>query len=382
MHTFSWPSSLRRTVSVVLWTLLWLAFVDVALNLLLDPRWDSGQRLASVSRYFNFGRSIEGKLAQTLGPQADRPNAVVAAGWLDPAQWQRTLPAASRGGDDLLVAVYGQSFAFNTVEAMAAMDGRMTPRLIGGPAAPLSHSYAAYRADAPLRRADVAVVGILASSLGKADALSGLSWSFESPAPYTYPKFTLQPGTAELAETAPALGTEQAFRAAFAERGPAWQAFKAQLREHDQGYDAFAFNQAVWDHSALVRLVRRGWVSSRQHYVVSRPEAEGGDQLAVARVLLARVQQVAAARGEHLVVVLFQDRGAEVNLVQALGPTLAALGVNHIATDMFFAATDPANFIADGHYTEAANAQVAAALWKAVRPARSLAGATVVSPGP
>ncbi|MES2889367.1 MAG: hypothetical protein V4739_15340 [Pseudomonadota bacterium] len=381
MHTPLWPSSLRRAGSVVLWTVLWLVLVDLAVNLVLDPRWAGGQRLASVSRYFNFGRSVEGKLVQTLGPKADRPNAVVAAGWIDPAQWQQTLPAASQGGGDLLVAVYGQSFAFNTVKAMAALDGRMTPRLIGGPAAPLSHSYAAYRADAALRRADVVVVGILASSLGKADALSGLSWNFESPAPFTYPKFALQPGAAELTETSPVLGTEQAFRTAFAERGPAWQAFKAQLREHDQGYDAFAFNQAVWDHSALVRLVRRGWVSSRQHYAVTRPAPEGGDQLAVARVLLARVQQLAAARGEPLVVVLFQDRGAEVNLVQALGPTLDALGVRYIATDTFFAATDPAQFIADGHYTEAANAQVAAALLEAVRPARAFAGA-VTPPGP
>ncbi len=352
------PTSYRRVFLVVLWTLLWLAAVDVALNLV---------RVPSVTRYFNFGRSIEGKLLETLGPQADRPDAVIQAGWIDPAQWRKTLAATPHDGTDLLVAVYGQSFAFNAVEAMVAQDGHMTSRLIGGPAAPVSHSYAAYRADAPLRKADAVVVGILASSLPKAGSMSGLSWTFESPAPFTFPKFVLQGG--ELKETPPLLTTEADFRAAFAERGAAWQSFKDQLRVEDQGFDGFVFNQSALDHSALARLVRRGWVASNQHYELEpvEPGTDPGGQVAVAKVLLQRIQALAAAHQERLVVVLFQDRAAEVNLSQALGPALNQLGITYISTDHLFSSQDAANFVADGHYSEAANGLIARALRDIVR---------------
>lgn len=348
------PPPHRRALQVVLWSLLWLALVDVGLNFV---------RLPSLVRYFDFGRSVEGKLSVLLGPQADQPNAVVAAGWIDPTQWQRTLPAAPQDGADMLVAVYGQSFAFNAVEAMAALDGRVTPRLIGGPAAPVSHSYAAYRADAPLRpRAGMVVVGILGSSLAKAGSISGLSWTFESPAPYTFPKFTLRGGVLE--ETRPLLGTEQEFRQAFAARGAQWEAFKAQLQAQDQGFDRFAFDQSVLDHSALARLVRRGWVASEQHYRLddAGPGSDPGGQVAVARALLQRIQQQAEDKGERLVVVLFQDRGAEVSLLETLGPTLDGLGVTYVSTERLFSSRDPANFIADGHYSEQANGLIAQTL--------------------
>ncbi len=352
------PSSYRRVLQVALWSVLWLALMDVALNQV---------RMPSVARYFNFGRSIEGKLVEAIGAQADQPNAVVQAGWIDPAQWQRTLPAEPQPGADMLVAVYGQSFAFNAVEAMAALDGHMTPRLIGGPAAPVSHSYAAYRADAPLRHADVVVVGILASSLAKAGSISGLSWTFESPAPFTFPKFTLQGGT--LSETPPLLHTEQAFREAFAARGDTWRAFKDQLRAQDQGFDRFAFEDSVLDRSALVRLVRRGWVASEQHYRLddAGPGSDPGGQLAVTRALLQRIRQQAADKGERLVVALFQDRGAEVSLLQELGPTLEALGVSYVSSERLFSSRDPANFIADGHFSEQANGLIAQALLDVVR---------------
>lgn len=351
------PTTYRRVLLVVSWSLFWLVVVDVALNLLPVP---------ALARYFNFGRSIEGKLLEILGPQADRPNAVVKAGWIDPVQWRQTLPATPAEGRDTLVAVYGQSFAFQAVEAMAALDGRVTSRLLGGPAAPVSHSYAAYRADASLRKADVVVVGILASSLAKSGSMSGLSWTFESPAPYTFPKFFLQGG--ELKEIPSLLSTEADFRTAFAARGPAWRAFKDQLRAQDQGFDGFVFNQSVLDHSVLARLVRRGWVAS-QHYELnpSEPGSDPGGQVAVANVLLQRIQALAAAQQERLVVVLFQDRAAEISLAQALGPALDQLGVTYLSTERLFSSQDPANFVADGHYSEEANGLIAQALLDIVR---------------
>lgn len=351
----------RRAVHVALWTLLWLLLADLAIHVATDRQSPWASRVGGLARYFDYGRSIEGKLAAAIGPQGDRPNAIVQAGWIDPEAW-RALPTKA-SDDGLLVAVYGQSFAFNAARAMQQLDGHMTLRLIGGPAAPLSHSYAAYRADAPLRRAQVVVVGVLASSMAKADSMSALSWTFESPAPYTFPRFTLRDG--RLDEVTPVLRTEQAFRRAFAEQGQDWRDFKAQLAAHDRGYDRFAFDGGALDASALMRLVRRGWVANAQQYEDAATEP-ARDEVAVE--MLRELRRKTTDAGERLVVVLLHDRGHDGQLERRLAGPLKALGIEFVSTQAVFSAADPANFIADGHYTEAANQRLAHALWRAVRP--------------
>jgi hypothetical protein len=350
--------SAGRALQVALWTVLWLVVVDGGVGFLVDANRPWSARIASLTRFFEYGRSIEGKLARAIGPQGDQPNAIVSAGWIDPAQWNG-LPARPAPGSDLLVAVYGQSFAFNAVDEMARLDGRMTLRKIGGPAAPFSHSFAAWRADAPLRKAGVVVFGILASSVVHAGSISALSWTFESPAPYTYPRYEVRGGG--LVEVTPLVSTEAEFRRAFTERGATWRAFIQQLRAYDQGFDSLAFGDGRWtfDGSVLVRLARRGWVANRQRYV-----EEGQDELVTA--LLERSQALARSSGERLVVLLLQDR-SDRSLEQEFAPALRKAGIRFVSSERLFSSRDPANFQADGHFTEAANARVAQALLEAVR---------------
>lgn len=378
-------ASVRRAIRVSLWTLAWLVTIDVAINVIVDPARPWSERITGLSRYFNHGRSIEGKLSEALGPQADRPHAVVRAGWIDPAEYRR-LPDAPAQGRDLLMAVYGQSFAFNAATTVGQLDGRITLRMIGGPAAPLSHSFAAHKTDAPLRRADVVLVGILASSLAKSESISGLSWTFESPAPFTFPKYSMQAGV--LAEELPTLRTEAEFRAAFRERGAAWDRFKEQLHRNDRGFDPVAFDASVLDRSAIARLLRRAWVAHHQAYPTNAedPASEHFDpaRVALATEMLRSMKQTADRGGERLVVVLLHDRGHRDSLYRALGPALDGLGIAHVSTHALFSSVDPRMFVADGHYTEAANAELARAIHRVVRgreaPALAKAVLAPVSP--
>lgn len=361
-------SPMQRVIRVSLWTLVWLAAIDVAINLAVDPARPWGDRITGLSRYFNHGRSIEGKLVEALGPRADRPHSVVRAGWIDPEEYRR-LPDKPAEGRDLLVAVYGQSFAFNAAGAVGQIDGRITLRMIGGPAAPLSHSLAAHRADAPLRRADVVLVGVLASSLAKSESISGLSWTFESPAPFTFPKYELRAGA--LLEERPVLQTEAQFRAALRERGEAWDQFKAQLEKNDRGFDRVAFEASVLDRSAIVRLLRRAWVAHHQAYPTNAddPAADHFDpaRIALAHAMLRSMKQTADRANERLVVVLLHDRGHRDSLHRALAPELERLGIAHVSTHTLFSSADPRMFVADGHYTEAANTRLARAIHQVIR---------------
>lgn len=365
------PRPSRSSVIVLLCMLLWLAAIDAVVNRLYGGRPPPGTEPSALNRYFEYGRSVEGKLARMVADPKGL-GLILDAGWID-ADVYRSLPDRPAPGSDLLVAVYGQSFALNAARAAADADGRMTLRAVGGPAAPPNHSYAAYQVDAPLRKADVTVVGILSSSVAHMGSMSGLVWMFESPAPFTFPRYTLQGGSLQALQ--PTIRSQPEFDRAFAERGDAWARFKAQLAANDRGYDRFTFEASVLDDSAIVRLIRRGWVAHRQGYeqdvyepgVGFRDDAE---DLQALRRMLVDWQGRARERGEHFIVLLLHTRGHADHLHKALGPALRAAGIDTISTHTLFSANDPSNFVPDGHYVPAANAKLAAALREHIRAAR------------
>ena len=245
-----------QSALVVAWLLAWLIMIDIAVSLAFGPSANRGHA-PDLTRYFEYGRSVEGKLARKMAEDPSRGGNILSAGWIDHEQLKQ-LPDRPHEGANLLVAAYGQSFTLNAANAAAKMDTRVTIRPFGGPGAPPSHSYAAYLADAPYRKADVVVFGVLSSTIGLMGSLSGLFSNFESPAPFTYPRYRLTGD--RLSAELPLIRSETEFRAAFLRRSGTWQQFKAQLEQSDRGYDAFTFEESVADSSSIVRLLRRGWV--------------------------------------------------------------------------------------------------------------------------
>jgi hypothetical protein len=361
----------RAACKVVAWTLAWLLLLDVATHVAVESiarhHPDSG-----LVRYFQYGQSIETKLdvLTRLPPRA--PDALIlSAGWLDPAAWAG-LPDRPLPGDDRLVAVYGQSFAFNASRAAARLDGHMSLRLIGGPAAPPDHSYAAYLDDAGNARADVVVFGILASAVPHMGSMSGADWTFEHPAPFTFPHYRLQGG--HLVAETPVFQTEQRFREAFAGGTAPWQAFKAQLARNDRGFDPLTFDRTWLDRSQIALLLRRAWAAHGQDYGAGVFDpghgfADGSEPIQVLRAMLGDLGQRAKARGQRLIVLLEQDQGYGDSLYRALGPTLEAARIESISTHALFSSNDPRNFQPDGHYTAQANDLLAQRLRTTIRGA-------------
>lgn len=359
----------RAVLKAAAWTLAWLLLLDVATHLAVR-RYALHHPDATLVRYFEYGRSIEAKLdhATSLPPTA--PDAVIlSAGWLDPADW-KDLPRQPPAGTDKLVAVYGQSFAFNVTRTAMQIDGHLALRAIGGPAAPPDHSYAAYLADADNSGADTVVFGILASSVPRMGSMTGMDWTFEHPAPFTFPHYRLQGG--RLVAEAPVFQTQQAFRDAFARRVGPWQDFKRQLARNDRGFDPLTFDRTWLDKSEIALLLRRGWAAHGQDYDAgvydpARGFDPGSEPIQVLKAMLLDLQARTAARGQRLIVLLEQDQGFGDSLNRALGPTLARAGVETLSTHTLFSADDPRNFQADGHYTEQANELFARQLQRLLR---------------
>lgn len=365
------PLPSRSFVTVSLFALAWLALIDIAVNLAFGSAPEPGQQPSALSRYFEYGRSIEGKLERMV---ADPKGAglILSAGWVEPAAL-KALPDRPQVGANLLVGVYGQSFTFNAANEAVRMDGHITLRGVGGPAAPPNHSYAAYKADAPLRRVDAVLFGVLSSSVAHVSSMSGLFWMFENPAPFTFPRYRLADG--RLSEELPLIRSETVFKEAFTRRSTLWRDFTTQLKHSDRGYDPFSFETSIADASAIVRLVRRGWVAHSQAYDagVYAPGLGFNAEAEEVRVLQSLVEDLGRRtreRGERLIVLLLHARGHSDHLYEALKEALTRNGIEYVSTHTLFSANDPANFLPDGHYAESANRLLAKALLKKLRSAQ------------
>jgi hypothetical protein len=357
---------LGRNAQVVWWVIAWLALFDIGVNLAFGSGAASS---TTLGRYFEYGRSVEGKLARVIAADPKKEGLMLCAGWVTPEILQK-LPDQPKAGSDLLVAVYGQSFAMHAANAAAAMDGRITLRAVGGPAAPPSHAYFAYKEDAPLRKADVVVLGLLSSSIADMGSMSGLIWHFENPAPFTFPRYRL--AGPQLTEELPLIRTEADFRQAFGQQSDAWRNFKTQLKSSDRGYDWFTFDQSAADSSSVVRLVRRGWVAHSEGYEKGVYDAGRGfnpdaEDIRVLNAMLMDLSRRTQERGERLVVLLMHTKGQSDHLHAALESTLKASHIDYISTHTLFSANDPTNFLPDSHYVPAANHKLATALAARIR---------------
>lgn len=354
----------RESLKVAFLVVVWMVVADWAVGTAFRP---GATRLPELQRYFEYGRSVEGKLAQMV--TGVRDGRILSAGWIDAQQLQQ-LPAVPSQGTDLLVAAYGQSFTMNAINAAADLDKHLTVRRVGGPGAPASHSFWAYRVDAPMRKADVAVFGVLSSTVGQLSSSSGLIWMFENPAPFTFPRFRVVEG--RLQEELPLIRSEAEFRDAFAARGPHWEAFKRQLAANDKGYDAFTFSESWVDASTIGRLIRRGWVAHHQAYDdgVYSPERgfdPGAEEVRTLRQILLEANALARARGERLIVLLLHTKGHGDRLHAVLKDTLERAQIEYLSTHALFSANDPSNFLPDGHYAVAANDALSSALQQRIR---------------
>lgn len=364
----------RESLRIALYIVVWVALADWAIGMAFAP---GRNRAPELQRYFEYGRSVEGKLSQMVSGVRD--GRILGAGWVD-VQQLRQLPSAPEAGTDLLVAAYGQSFTINAVNRAAEFDKGMTLRRIGGPGAPASHSYWAYRQDAPLRKADVVVFGVLSSTVGQLSSMSGLISMFENPAPFTYPRYRVAEGTLE--EELPLIRSEAEFRSAFGARSRQWQDFRRQLAASDKGFDSFTFNESWIDASTVGRLMRRGWVAHHQGYDEGVYSPENGfdtssDEVRTLRQILLGVDALARSRGERLIVLLLHTKGHGDRLHVALKDTLDSARIDYISTHSLFSANDPTNFLPDGHYVVQANDALSRALQERVRRMVVAPGATV-----
>ena len=360
-----------------LWMLFWLTLIDIGINVLFPVSPDNSQESGTIARYFDYGRSIEGKLNRMVGSDVKSSAVIVDAGWIDSQSWQ-DLPQAAQGDDDLLLVNYGMSFSDYVSQAVAVIDGNITVRSIGGPSAPPNHSFAAFRADSAGRKnADVVMIGVLASTVKRMSSMSGTNWTYEFPNPYMYPYYSVNQDNA-LTVVEPVISTADDFVTAFNRQDEIWARSQSQLERYDKVFDPFVYKANWTDPSAIVRLIRRGWAERARSLgeqdlfdVQDGFDPEASEIVTLKALLQAFVDEVNAA-DQTPVVLLINDRGYDARLYEVLASHVEDLDALMLSTHTVAPANDPKNFIADGHFTDEANEKISAVLREMIRAERPL----------
>ena len=367
--------TLRGCVATLFWTLVFLAFADMAINAFFAIPSDPTQEPRPLQRFFDYGRSIEGKLRLMIGPDDASSHPLLRAGWIDQIVGSAGEDGwdVARKGQRLRIACYGMSFAFSICREMASFDNTVVLRLLGGPAAPLSHLHALYMRDRGGRDADVVVLGILASSLPALYSAAYMTWNFEAPGAYTYPRYWLVGGRLERASSP--VSSLEGLRAALLD--PArWRAFRNDLRRLEEGFIPPVFDATVLDHSAIVRIVRRSLAHRSKRAAIDRFHDKHGFRAESGIVELAAALAIDFARavqedGATPLILLLNDQGYGDDLFRALAPALDDASIAYVSTHEIAPATDPVNFIGDGHFTKLRDRAIAEQLLATIRLARS-----------
>lgn len=325
---------------------------------------------ASLVRFFDYGRSIPGKLAQW--EHTDKPGDLFDVAWRP-----QILSASTRAFEQELpdtggvIRGYGMSFVNHILESAAQADPALDLDLHSGPAAPPNFTYALFLDDRMNRRAgDVAVLGILSSSVADMFSFSNRTWAFEQPAPFTYPVFRPQ-GQDGLARIDPVVES-LAEELALSEKVGVRDRWSQQLATEDPIYTRAAFGWPWSDSSPFIRLVRRSAateaIKNREDAVLAEPESGPTPYGAVLSRMITRFAAIARSDNQLPVVFLIQTRDrTDPPLLKLLRATLKADKIPYLATVEHQDANDFSAFLPDGHYRPAVDARFARAFLDLLR---------------
>ncbi len=350
------------------WALLALAVIDAAVQIVFPMPSDARKRPSSIAQYFHYGLSTDAKLAQMLGPTDALSTPVTVAGWID-RECRSASPPPVR--DQLGITFYGMSFTGHVAAQLRKIDPGLAVSTYGGPGAPLNHSYACFRSVTANAKDgnQVQVIGVLASAVAQMLTIGGLTTSFESPAPFTYPRYHLDGDRLT--------SVEPLVRSPADLRDPEkMAAYRAQMAQEDVFFDPLLMNASPLDHSITVALVRRAYAQAEARKVIRNLVGDGksfsdnADIGPVMRAMLLDFARTVRSQGKVPMVLLLQDQGTGTDsLYRMLGPTLERAGVPLVSTHEIAPVTDPRNFLPDGHFTPAVDHKIARAMLAKVREA-------------
>jgi hypothetical protein len=253
------------------------------------------------------------------------------------------------------------SFSNNIAHRLGQICDTLDIRQISGPSAPPSHSHAAYLLDKDQHNAKFVVLAVLAGNVKYLLGMTNdtIGWDFTLPC--TYPRY--QNIDSQLSAVNPYLNSFTELERAM--KSPEiWNKHLTQLSEHDEYYNPLLYPQNILDGSVIGRLIRRG-LATRQNLIATsdihnhRGFNEEHEVIAILKKIIINFNDDVRAHNRIPIVLLINNQGFDDHLYQVTQKTLSEHHIPFLSTHNICPATEPRNFIKDGHFTAACDIKIA-----------------------
>jgi hypothetical protein len=360
----------KKAYLAVLWIFIYLLLADAAVNIVFrfpeDPRITTASKL---TRFFEYGRSAEGKLARLTKEAPEESASILTWGWvLEPEirYFSKTRDSAARP----TITVYGMSHSVLLAEDLAKIDDSFVVRSCGAPGAVPPWVYATYFSDKKRLHSDVVVFAIMTRGVPLTCTTSGTTNNFDTVLPYTYPRFFHADGI--LTSIDPPFLSLGGYREHFFDKEK-WASYEEWLRQNDKYYDPLLFQKSVLDRSSIVRMLRRAYAYSSQRkqdarvYDIRDGFDPRSEELEILKSLIVSFAEDAKQNHSLPIVYIVNNVFMGDHLYRALEPTLAAGEIPFISSHEICPPDDPTLFEANSHFVPARNILLAKAMMELIK---------------
>lgn len=351
----------HATLKFVGLTLVFLALIDMGISFLFaypsDPR---ELHINRLQLYFDYGRSMEGRLRRATRADPEQTAPITLAGWYDP------LVAGIGAGKPFgqRVTLYGNSQTVRLGDALQKSSSHYTARTIAGPGSTANWAYGAYLRDNREEQGQAVVLTVMPSNLPMIRTMAAMTWNTSFAMPYTADVFQIDGN--ELTRYKPPYESFADY-IAIINNERRWREAKKSFSLYDPFYDQFLFEQSFLDHSSVVRLLRRGWAQRRDARIRARSLNRNGydpkdPSVEIANAIVKQFAQSAREKGLVPVIYIVNSRGYGDTMYRALADTIIADGIPYVSTHKFVDPNDPRNYLPDAHFTDDNDLRLARAL--------------------
>lgn len=337
-----------------LWILFYLFMIDMAINMMFPyPNDPLNIHPTFLQDYFEYGQSMERKLAKMTRRTVDESAPRVNGGWLN-SERQESLPKKKSRPDEVLVALYGMSHTQQLWRAIQKTDEKYLIRGFMAAGATPNWTYAAYEVDKGRHEADVAILGIMTEGVSLVTSTTGTTAYFDIGYPYTFPRYREK--NEKLIASYPPFMDANGYLEYFFDHSK-WGKYRDWLSENDKHYDPILFKKTVFDHSAIARLLRRAYSEHKKGKINGGIYSNGGfnehsEEVMVLRNIVTNFAE--SARKEDIIPIIYlvNTQGQGDKLFRVLRPVLEKNQVPYLSTHIICPPDDPRVFLSENsHFT-------------------------------
>ncbi len=337
---------------IALWIIFYLVLIDVSINIIFHyPKDPHNIHPSFMQSYFEYGRSVEGKLMAMTRKTEEESAPRVAGGWLRDKKGDSLPSEASKPGE-ILIAFYGMSHTRELWTAIAKTDKRFVVRGFMAAGAPPNWSYAAYEFDRGRHKADVVILGILTDSVPPVTSTTGMTAFFDSSFPYTFPHYMVKEGKLMVAH-APFYDAQSYLEYFYDESK--WKEYREWLSKNDKYYNSVLFQKSLLDYSAFFRLLRRAYSEREKKRLLNAVYTKSGfieasEEVSILRLIVRNFAR--SARADNIIPILYivNSKGRGDHLFKVLKPVLEEDNIPYLSTHLICPPDDPRVYLSENSH--------------------------------